>query len=359
MKSRIFQSFHGNSTSRSNIIGALILTTIISIIGVTIIKGGNAAIKPVSPGTSWQWQLTGTVDQTVLDNVSNSKKLYDIDLFDNPASTVAGLKAKGITVICYFSAGTSENWRADYSSFPSSVQGSGNGWPGEKWLDIRNWSVLGPIMTARMDLAVTKGCDGVEPDNVDGYNNSTGFPLTAANQITFNKNLAAAAHARGLNVALKNDVDQLSQLVNDFDWALNEECFHYSECGGYSAFVAQNKAVLGVEYTGSTSTFCPQANAANYDWLKKDLDLTATRTACREGNGSVSPPPAPQPPPTPPPPPPSTPKPGDLNGDNKVDIFDLSTLLSHYGSSDAVSDINNDGTVNIFDLSILLSNYGK
>jgi hypothetical protein len=308
MKNRYFQSFHKNSSYLSEVISAFILIAVIASFGIALLNKSNAAIKPLTPGTSWQWQLTGTVDTTVLDNVSNSKKMYDIDLFDNSAATISSLKAKGITVVCYFSAGTSENWRPDFGSFPASVQGSGNGWPGEKWLDVRQWGILGPLMSARMDLAVSKGCDGIEPDNVDGYSNSTGFPITAADQITFNKNIAAAAHARGLNVALKNDVDQISQLVSSFDWALNEECYHYNECDGYSAFTAQNKLVAGVEYTGQTSSFCPKANAANYDWLKKDLDLTATRTSCREGNGSVTPPPTPPPPPptvpAPPPPPP-------------------------------------------------------
>ena len=108
--------------------------------------------------------------------------------------------------ICYFSAGSFENWRPDAAAFPASVKGSSNGWPGENWLDIRQWSVLGPIMGARMDLAVSKGCDGVEPDNMDGYSNSTGFPLTAADQITYNTNIANLAHSKGLSVGLKNDV---------------------------------------------------------------------------------------------------------------------------------------------------------
>ncbi|MBI2596057.1 hypothetical protein HYW46_04980 [Candidatus Daviesbacteria bacterium] len=51
--------------------------------------------------------------------------------------------------------------------------------------------------------------------------------------------------------------------------------------------------------------------------------------------------------------------PGDLNGDNKVDIIDLSVLLSHWLGTDAGSDISKDGKVNIVDLSILLSNWLK
>jgi O-glycosyl hydrolase len=49
---------------------------------------------------------------------------------------------------------------------------------------------------------------------------------------------------------------------------------------------------------------------------------------------------------------------GDINGDGAVNIFDLSILLSHWGTSDSASDLNHDGTVNIFDLSVLLSHWG-
>ena len=100
------------------------------------------------------------------------------------------------------SAGTFENWRPDASSFPASVRGKSNGWPGEKWLDIRQIAVLGPIMGARMDWAVSKHCDGIEPDNVDGYTDSTGFPLTAQDQLLYNRMLASEAHQRNLSVGL-------------------------------------------------------------------------------------------------------------------------------------------------------------
>ncbi len=58
-------------------------------------------------------------------------------------------------------------------------------------------------MLRRLDLAVTKGCDGVEPDNMDGYANDSGFPLTAEDQLTFNRFIANEAHRRGLAVGLK------------------------------------------------------------------------------------------------------------------------------------------------------------
>jgi hypothetical protein len=102
------------------------------------------------------------------------------------------------------------------------------GWP-EYWLDIRSTTVR-TLMAARLDLAVTKDCDGVEPDNVDGYSNDSGFPLTAANQLNYNSWLASEAHKRGLSVGLKNDLEQVTALVGNFDWALNEECSSYNEC---------------------------------------------------------------------------------------------------------------------------------
>jgi hypothetical protein len=65
--------------------------------------------------------------------------------------------------------------------------------------------------------------------------------------------------------------------------------------------------------------------------------------------------------------PPGSPKTGDINNDNSVNITDLSLLLSSYGqnTSQCVTnstyqcDLNNDAVVNIFDLSVLLSNYGN
>lgn len=54
----------------------------------------------------------------------------------------------------------------------------------------------------------------------------------------------------------------------------------------------------------------------------------------------------------------SSPKSGDINGDNSVDVTDLSILLSNWQKTTASADLNKDGIVDIFDLSILLSHYG-
>lgn len=230
-----------------------------------------------APGTSWQIQLSGALDLAV------DAAVYDLDLFDQPAAAVAALHALGRKVICYFSAGSFEDWRPDASSFPAAAIGSPvQGWPGEWWLDIRAGAVR-EAMGARLDLAVQKGCDGVDPDNVDGYANASGFPLTAADQLDYDRFLASAAHARGLAVGLKNDLDQVPDLVGAFEWAIVEECFQYHECSRLQPFTAAGKPVFEIEYgtQALATSVCPMADALGFETLVKHLALDAWRISCR------------------------------------------------------------------------------
>jgi hypothetical protein len=235
---------------------------------------GGAGWRP-APGVSWQWEIGDAVDTSV------DVALYDIDLFDTPVSVIAGLQARGRKVICYFDTQYEPN-RPDSARFTSDVLGNGIvGWPGQRWVDIRS-PVVHDIMNARLDLAAQKRCDGVEPDDVDGYTNDPGFPLTAADQLAFNRFVAAGAHQRGLAVALKNDLDQVGDLVGDFDFALNEECFAFDECALLRPFTDAGKAVLQVEYGDDTlaATVCPMAKALRFDTLIKRKSLDAWRVAC-------------------------------------------------------------------------------
>jgi len=227
------------------------------------------------PGTSWQWQLTGKLDTSV------DVDVFDIDLEGTSAATIADLHAAGRHVICYFSAGSFEPWRGDASAFPQSVKGKKmHGWD-ELWLDVRQIDQLAPVMLARMDMAAAKGCDAVEPDNIDAYQNDSGFPLSSADQLAYNRWLAASAHERGLAIALKNDLGQVRELVDHFDFAINEECFSWNECRLLQPFIDAGKAVFGAEYDLSPSEFCAEANAMNMDFIHKNLNLGAYRRACR------------------------------------------------------------------------------
>lgn len=221
-----------------------------------------------APGTTWQIQLQGEI------NTEWDVEMYDIDLFDVPEAVIQKLHDDGRIVICYFSAGSYEDWRDDADVFPSKVIGKPlEGWEGENWLDIRQIELLAPIMTARLDLAAEKGCDGVDPDNVNGYTNDTGFPLTYDDQLAYNLWLAEESHQRGLSIGLKNDLEQIEDLVEHFDWALNEQCFAYDECDLLLPFIEAGKAVFGIEYEGQPEDYCPLANDMGFSWLTKSLDL--------------------------------------------------------------------------------------
>jgi hypothetical protein len=226
--------------------------------------------------TSWQIQLTGKIVTTV------AVQMFEIDLFDHEKDGMVGkIHAKGAKVVCYVSAGSWEDWRPDAGSYPAVVLGRSNGWPGEKWVDIRRLDILGPILEARMDRCDAAGFDGIDFDNVDGYTNTTGFPLTANDQLAFNTWLANEAHERGLAVALKNDLDQIPTLVPYFDMAVNEQCAQYDECSLLTPFVTAGKPVFQIEYSLATTKFCPNANRMNFNALKKKLSLNAYRVACR------------------------------------------------------------------------------
>jgi hypothetical protein len=228
-----------------------------------------------APHTTWQWQLTGAVDQSV------DAQMFDIDLFDNSASVVAALHARGRHVVCYLDAGTYEPGRPDSGTYPAAVLGKAlPDWPGERWLDVRRLDLLGPILESRLDLCKQKGFDAVEPDNIDGYANDSGFPLTGDDQLRFNRFLADAAHARGLSIGLKNDLDQVAALQPSFDWAINEQCFQYDECDSLRPFALAGKAVFIAEYDLAVGSFCPQAQAAGYMAIRKRLDLDAWRETC-------------------------------------------------------------------------------
>ena len=277
---------HHVHLTRRWLVAACAALAIVSVLG----RRASAAPTPPAPvacsgcwhpglNTSWNW---------VISNVPKAPyravKMYDIDGFNSAVTDVSAMHGSGIKVVCYLSAGTYENWRPDASRFPAAVLGKGNGWPGEKWLDVRDvqksGSILLSIMSARLDMCKQKGFDAVELDNIDGYTNKTGFPLSAADQTFFNATLANAAHSRGLSVLQKNDNGQIPTLLPYFDAALNEQCNQYKECTtaqngsyGYDQYIAAGKAVFQAEYSLATSKFCSADNAANFNGVKFNINL--------------------------------------------------------------------------------------
>jgi hypothetical protein len=84
---------------------------------------GDSIVGP--PDSDWNWQLSGVLDMSV------DVAVWDVDLFETPADVIAELQADGRYVICYFSAGSIEDWRPDVGGIEDSAIGFPlDDWPG-------------------------------------------------------------------------------------------------------------------------------------------------------------------------------------------------------------------------------------
>jgi hypothetical protein len=226
--------------------------------------------QPKPTTAAWQWQLQGRIDTSI------DADVYEVDGFEVAAMTVANLHRQGRRVICYLDVGSWENYRPDAGRFPKAVLGRAyDGYPDERWLDVRRIDLLAPILRHRFDLCRRKGFDAVEPDNIAGYENKTGFPLSAGDQLRFNRWVAREVHRRGMAVALKNDPQQVEQLLDSFDFAVVEECFAYDECGKFSPLVEAGKRVFVAEYEEALAAICAEAGRLRFSVIRKDNGLFA------------------------------------------------------------------------------------
>lgn len=249
-------------------------------------KGGfqslDPQVEPITSGawfkpsttTTWQWQLQGVL------NTSYIVDVYDVDLFDTSATEIENLHVSGRKVICYFSEGSYESFRSDAGEFVENDKGNTlDGYEDERWLDIRSPNVM-RIMKTRLDLAVQKGCDAVEPDNTDGLDNDSGFNYTANDQLAFIRTLANEAHNRGLGIGLKNTLSQIPDLIDFVDFQVNEQCHEYAECSELLPFIAAGKPVFNAEYlplyaqdSTARNSLCAAAQIANIRTLVLPIDL--------------------------------------------------------------------------------------
>jgi hypothetical protein len=246
---------------------------------LTLLALAGAAATPLVAGAYWQppprptfyWQLQGRANMDVAASV------YDLDGFETGPGEVAALHAQGRHVVCYVDVGTAEDWRPDYGKFPKSVLGRSNGWPGERWLDIRRLSAIEPIMQARFRMCREKGFDAVEPDNIEAFSNRSGFPITAAEQLTYNEWVASAVHALGMAILQKNDGEQAGELQPYFDGVLTEQCNEYRECSDFDPYLLAGKPVIDAEYKLKTTKFCAADEAAGIVGARFDLALDGKR----------------------------------------------------------------------------------
>jgi len=226
---------------------------------------------------TWQWQLGSALDFDLQVDV------WDIDLGVHK-SVVDKLHSLDAKVICYISVGSHENWRTDADQFPEEVLGKKyEGWSGERWLDIRRIDLLAPIMQARLDDCSAKGFDAVEPDNMQIWDNDTGFPLTYEDQLRYALWLADEAHRRGLAIGQKNAPDQTKDLVDVYDFAITEDAFYYNWAEDMLPYIQAGKPVFAAEYTdlpGDFEDFCRQSKELGFSTILKHRDLDAWLETC-------------------------------------------------------------------------------
>lgn len=235
------------------------------------------------PGLSWQWDLSDEQPSTTI-----AAAVYDLDLYTNQ-NVINELKQRNVRLICYISVGSWEEWRPDADQFPPEVLGKDyEGWPGERWLDIRQIDKLAPIMQARFDLCASKGFDAIEPDNMEVSSNDSGFPITVEDEQRYALWLAEQAHQRNLAIGMKNAVHLVESLLPYFEFILTEDCFAQGWCAQARPFIQNGKAVFAAEYTDEwTETrfkaqVCPQAIAWNFSAILKNRSLDAWRIVCED-----------------------------------------------------------------------------
>ncbi|KAK3214739.1 hypothetical protein GRF29_19g1174617 [Pseudopithomyces chartarum] len=229
-----------------------------------------------------QFILTGIPDVDE-DFIRPNTGIYEIDMFWTPAETITKMKALGQRTICYFSAATAETWRSDYKDFDKKDLGKElPDWPGEKYLDIRRDNVL-KVIKKRIDLAAQKGCDAIEPDNVDVYSNDNGFKpdILPSDTITYLHKISEYARSKGMSVGIKNCIEILGNIFDDVDFAISEECVQYLNCTVYSNFTTAprpdtiGKPVFEVEYVNYTY---------NGGWSDQGVALDPTKIRTKNVN---------------------------------------------------------------------------
>lgn len=268
-------------------------------------------------GTRWQWQLQGSPGKhTATGGIAVGicrppfgggdcvrPDVFDFDLYVDPSiagrfgyqvetAAVDAVHASGRHAIGYVTAGDAERWRPDYEQYVDFDRRCGGcllgnpfsrRFPDEYWANFshgkRRFAFMLQMLRARTDRVATTGFDGIEYDIVDTYANGaryTGVHVSAETQLEYNLALAQMAHEDGLSVALKNDGGQIPDLLASFDYAINEQCFQYDECGaagdptsGWRAFIDAGKPVFEAEYRRTPDEVCPRANRWGFSTIVK------------------------------------------------------------------------------------------
>ena len=238
-----------------------------------------AALVLAQVGDSWDIQFAEPFE------LDRAVTTIVLDPDTHGAETVAAMKARGVRVLCYVSVGALEDWRADAGAFPDHVVGKAlPDWEGERYLDIRQQDVLLPIMAARFEACRAAGYDGIDPDNIDGFANDSGFDLSATDTVAYLAELAGVAHGMELIIGQKNAPELAGALAGTLDFVIAESCWQYGFCGDFAAYTEAGKPTFDIEYTDAGTDFtaaCAGAKAKGISMILKDRELSgAVYEAC-------------------------------------------------------------------------------
>ncbi|KAK3682051.1 glycoside hydrolase superfamily [Podospora appendiculata] len=255
-----------------------------------------ASLWQPAVNVSWQIVLAQTLNIDSKDpTIKPDVDVFDIDMFTHQnTSVVDDLHRLGKKVICYFSAGSYEPYRPDSHLFNKSDLGHPlQDWPDEIWLNISSPSVR-DIMVARIDIAHDMGCDAIDPDNLDGYQQDNGLDLTSLESIDYITFLAEKANAKRMSAGLKNAGDIVTNVLSLVQFSVNEECVKYTECSVFSSFIKAGKPVFHIEYpegapsdvtTQASRKLCSTPGAAKFSTVLKTKSLNNWVEYC---NGEIA-----------------------------------------------------------------------
>lgn len=240
--------------------------------------------------------------------------VYDIDMFYVDPSDIAKLKAKNKIVICYFPAGSMqfskrtsftdpvektgpipcdqrnlEPFREEMAPFLRNIQkqdvcGYVRDWPDNCWFDVRSKRVREAAERLILE-AKSRGCDGVEFDNIDGGLDEENWtdarcPGKAANvpasrkemeqaQLAFNRSIAEFARKNCLFAGLKNGHLVSQKQCPHFDFVivesvLSEATKHPNDedaaksVRDWSACAEKGRPIFAAEYPEDFASYrCP------------------------------------------------------------------------------------------------------
>lgn len=223
-------------------------------------------------GLRWQIQLSGPVDTAGPANV------YDLDPYGTSAQTVATLRARGRQTMCHLDVGVTDPGLPDAGRIPASVIGAAAG-GGRRYVDVRAWSTLEPVLTDRLLLCRDKGFQAVDADGTDVAPGASGFRVTAADEELFGRRVADLAHSVGLRVSVRAAPGIAAAIEPYTDFNVVGGCFANHGCAEYFAFIRAGKAVFDVE-TERQPSFCPLARAYGFAAIRKRTAFDAFVKHC-------------------------------------------------------------------------------